>query len=447
MSRFAIISMPLEPGHHNAAAVLAASLEARGHEVCFVGVAEDQTAIERRGFVYLPVTGPRSPARSEAGEGAGSPRTAARRPWGSRASRARGLWDHYMLRRGLLVGLARATATLREFDGIVVDGLLLGAALTVARTGRPTVMLHTTFSPYNPAMPPFWTAHSPAGSGAARFLPWLCERWMRLRTALVALFQPRLPGTPGGRFRILGALPRWQALVESFPALIACPRALDFPLPDLPSERHGPPLVDLRRAEEPFDWSVMPASCTGGVVLVSMGTQHWLMREPLRFFAVVAAAAADMADRFFVIVAGDLAPVLAQAHRRANLLVLREGPQLQLLSRAAVMVTHGGLNTVKECVMMGVPMICFPIERDQPGNAARVTWHGLGLRGDYRAVTGPELADMVRQVAEGGQFRAAVERMRVAFRAHGDDAAARLVEEAIGPRWGDVAPDGARAAP
>lgn len=425
MARFAIVLMPLEPGHHNAAAALAAKLLERGHDVRFVGVAEDRPAIEERGFSFLPVTLAKVSAITER-----TPSVTSGGEWPSFVRRARGLWRHYVLRRRLLAGLARAQAALGEFDAVIVDGLLLAAALAVARTGRPTVLLHTTFSPYNPSMPPFWTPCSPTQPGVAGVWAWACERWTRVRTALVALCGPHLSGARGERFHLAGSLTRWQALVESLPAIIACPRALDFPAPALPSERYASPLVDIHRAEEPLDLPDLPTSCTGGLVLVSMGTQHWLMRNPLRFFNVVALTASVQPDLFFVIVAGDLAPALARAHALPNLLVLRSGPQLRMLSRAALMINHGGLNTVKECVLMGVPMICFPIERDQPGNAARVAWHGLGLRGDYRTVTPAELAGMLGRVIGDRGFRASVDRMRDDFVAQDAGAMVRFIEEA-----------------
>ncbi len=58
-------------------------------------------------------------------------------------------------------------------------------------------------------------------------------------------------------------------------------------------------------------------------------------------------------------------------------------PQLHLLSFADLMITHGGHNSIKECIQKGVKMLVFPHmeNNDQPGNAARVQFGEHGLMG------------------------------------------------------------------
>jgi len=53
------------------------------------------------------------------------------------------------------------------------------------------------------------------------------------------------------------------------------------------------------------------------------------------------------------------------------------------------MINHGGINTIKECIHENVPMLTYPLspEWDQPGNAARVVYHQLGLMGNIRRDT------------------------------------------------------------
>jgi UDP:flavonoid glycosyltransferase YjiC (YdhE family) len=47
-------------------------------------------------------------------------------------------------------------------------------------------------------------------------------------------------------------------------------------------------------------------------------------------------------------------------------------PQLELLRRAAITITHAGLNTALESLAQGVPMVAIPITNDQPGVASRL---------------------------------------------------------------------------
>jgi UDP:flavonoid glycosyltransferase YjiC (YdhE family) len=73
-------------------------------------------------------------------------------------------------------------------------------------------------------------------------------------------------------------------------------------------------------------------------------------------------------------------------------------PQLQVLGRARLMITHAGTNSLMECASRGVPMIAFPLGFDQQGNAARAVYHGLALRGDFRRVTADSIGRMIDAV-------------------------------------------------
>jgi len=48
-------------------------------------------------------------------------------------------------------------------------------------------------------------------------------------------------------------------------------------------------------------------------------------------------------------------------------IVVEFAPQLELLKRAALCITHAGLNTALECLSNGLPMVAIPITNDQPG--------------------------------------------------------------------------------
>ena len=58
-------------------------------------------------------------------------------------------------------------------------------------------------------------------------------------------------------------------------------------------------------------------------------------------------------------------------------IVVPFAPQLDLLRRAALTITHAGLNTALESLTQGVPMVAIPITNDQPGVASRLEWLGV----------------------------------------------------------------------
>ncbi|MGZ3460852.1 MAG: glycosyltransferase, partial [Archangium sp.] len=68
-----------------------------------------------------------------------------------------------------------------------------------------------------------------------------------------------------------------------------------------------------------------------------------------------------------------------------------------------------------ECICLGVPMLVFPTGFDQPGNAARVVHHGLGLMGNIREATPETISSMLDAVAGDSRYRARVRAMREVF--------------------------------
>lgn len=83
-----------------------------------------------------------------------------------------------------------------------------------------------------------------------------------------------------------------------------------------------------------------------------------------------------------------------------NIHAFQTVPQKFLLGRATMMITHAGLNSVLECIYHKVPMLALPLNSkwDQNGNAARVVYHGLGLRGNINNLTEIKLDALVSDV-------------------------------------------------
>jgi MGT family glycosyltransferase len=57
--------------------------------------------------------------------------------------------------------------------------------------------------------------------------------------------------------------------------------------------------------------------------------------------------------------------------------VVRNAPQVELVKRAEIVVTHSGLNTALETLREGKPILAIPIAYDQPAVADRLAWLGV----------------------------------------------------------------------
>jgi UDP:flavonoid glycosyltransferase YjiC (YdhE family) len=91
-------------------------------------------------------------------------------------------------------------------------------------------------------------------------------------------------------------------------------------------------------------------------------------------------------------------------------------PQLDVLRRADLIVTHGGAGTVKESILLGVPMVVLPLMRDQFEMAQRVVHHQLGIAGNLAEITPERLGSLIGAAAADGALKRRVITMQQLFR-------------------------------
>jgi MGT family glycosyltransferase len=85
----------------------------------------------------------------------------------------------------------------------------------------------------------------------------------------------------------------------------------------------------------------------------------------------------------FLISAGIVYEELAKTQRSSNVHVVKSTPQLEILKRAALFVTHCGMNSMNEAIFYGVPTVCIPLAADQPMVAHRAVELGVGVYIDF----------------------------------------------------------------
>lgn len=185
------------------------------------------------------------------------------------------------------------------------------------------------------------------------------------------------------------------------PELILCPGEFDFPQSRRPGKSARYYLggsVDLQRKEDaPFDWQKLDS--TRRLILCCLGSQPQHLVGAKRFFQVIIDAVSDLTGYQLIVVTG--AHFFHDFQRvPANVVVVPRAPLLQLIEKADVLITHGGLNIIKEALLLGTPMIVFPSLNDQPMNAARIAYHGLGLIGNMTTVTAEQARALIERVMQ-----------------------------------------------
>jgi MGT family glycosyltransferase len=103
----------------------------------------------------------------------------------------------------------------------------------------------------------------------------------------------------------------------------------------------------------------------------------------------------------------------------ANVLARRFVPQPEVLARAALFVTHGGMNSVNEATYAGVPMLVVPQGADQPLVARRVVELGAGLSIRTQDATTGSVHALARRLLDDPSFRAGATTLQVAQRRAG----------------------------
>jgi zeaxanthin glucosyltransferase len=190
----------------------------------------------------------------------------------------------------------------------------------------------------------------------------------------------------------------------------------------------GPFLDREQRPQVDFPWERLDGR---RLVYASLGT---LQNNTTSIFRNIAHACAPLDVQLVLSLGGGLDPEQL-GPLPGNPIVVSYAPQLELLSRAAAVITHAGLNTVLESLAEGVPVVAVPRGNDQPGVAARVADRGAGIVVPARKLTAVRLRHALESVLHRESFRLAAQALQQEMRAiDGKFEAAHIIEDVLGIR-------------
>ncbi|MEO8256318.1 MAG: macrolide family glycosyltransferase [Acidobacteriota bacterium] len=161
----------------------------------------------------------------------------------------------------------------------------------------------------------------------------------------------------------------------------------------------GPPAGARTEPAAGFSWP-------GGMqpmVYVSLGT---LFNADVTFYRHCVAAFRDEPVQVIMSIGSRVSPSDLGA-APANVVVASYVPQLEVLRRASAFVTHGGMNSVSESLMMGVPMVAVPQMGEQDLVSRRVEQLSAGLYLAKAEVSPDRLRLSVRRLLTEERFRQA----------------------------------------
>jgi MGT family glycosyltransferase len=165
------------------------------------------------------------------------------------------------------------------------------------------------------------------------------------------------------------------------------PRELDYPR-SVPLEGSWHNLESSVRAGDPA-WDVPPELVgDGSLVYLSLGS---LGSADVELMRRLVESLAETPHRYVV----SKGPQHQAYELAPNMWGAEFLPQVSVLPRVDLVITHGGNNTVTECMHYGRPMVVLPIFWDQHDNAQRVDETGFGVRLPTYSFTDEALAGAI----------------------------------------------------
>jgi zeaxanthin glucosyltransferase len=418
LMKIAFVCMPII-GHLNPMIALARKLRARGYEILFVSFSDAKAVVRAAGLTFAAIAEQAYPNGSMAS-------------FMERFAHSHGLepvqyWIAEFVPRLLKAALEDLPRIAQEqaVDAFALDTTFYYSELVALQLHKPYIHVWSplpldssgTTPPYMFDLP-----YDPSAEGRARNLAAL--------GSFKALSGPRQE-IARAYAQSAGLEIDWtrpDATVSKFLILSQTPKEFDLPgIPRPPQFRYtGPFYDDSGRKPVLFAWEKL----TGApLVYASLGT---LVNGLEHIHTTILDAARKLPEMQMVLSTGrnvrpeDLGPM------PENVLAVQSAPQLELLKRAHLCITHAGLNTTLEALMCGVPLLAIPITFDQPGVALRIAYHGAGEVLRLHELSSEALAAQARRILDTPAYRTRARHFqRIIERTDGLDLAANLVESSL----------------
>jgi MGT family glycosyltransferase len=396
MAKIVLLSLPAY-GHVNPELPIVAELVRRGHEVVVCNHGEFEPLFRAAGASFLPYPGGMSLADLTQALAHGNLIAA---------------FDLILRATDPLLDFCLAELPRLQPDVLVLDATCLWGEMAARKLKLRSVSISPFFvfelmrHLIGPAE--FW-GHS------RNFLPrmhLLARDWLRLSRFGVRNFPLHSPMFP----------------MRGDRTLLLTSRELHPPSPlfDDPNFVFVGPSIDPATRPDSFDFGRLDGR---PLIYISLGTVHF---SNDRFFTEAMAALADYPAQV-LLSAGRGSDIGRFRDVPANFIVQETFPQLAVLERASLFVTHAGLNSMHEALWYGVPMVIVPQQFEQLRNALTARHGGAAIVLDDecfgRPVTGTALRRAIEQAGASPTYRSSAAALGQSLRdAGGFRAAADQIE-------------------
>jgi zeaxanthin glucosyltransferase len=356
--------------------------------------------------------------------------------------RPEGRWRRFLFqRRQLQAVFAQIEVQLEEArqsllrEGpvlLLIDPLIKHQSLLPLLCKIPTIALNTTIaSTFDSRIPSAFGILQPAER------PRLCDRlrftrdWARClwRAWSQRFFEDKLVPLAFGlaprsslvkRVKRLGGGVRWGEYGPclTVPEFVLSAKEIDLPQTIASRPRiYAGSSVDLLRDDGEYDFSWLQEDKP--LVYCSLGTYSQWFRNGRGVFDAVIEALRLRDDLQAIVQVGNVAELDSFGELPERIRLVKRVPQLKVLERADIFITHAGFSSTREACYFGVPVIVFPYCNDGPGNSTRLVYHGMGVLGEFAKASTETVLQLLKEV-QRDQYRTAAKRMQVYFKQQAD---------------------------
>jgi zeaxanthin glucosyltransferase len=407
---------PTASGHLNPMTTLGHELKQRGHRVTLVGTLDAKPKVLAAGLEFRPIGEAVFPAGSTADSFA---------ELGQLSGLDAFRYTIALFKKVTDTLLREAPAAFQNagVEALIIDQTSFGGSTVAQLLDLPFISVCCALMlNQDPNVPPFNTSWS--------YHPgW----WARLRNQagnelMVSIAKPITKLL--AEYRQQWNLPPFTHSNDAYSQLAQLgqqPAEFEFPRQSLPSCFHftGPYSNPASREPTTFPFDKLTGQ---PLIYASLGT---VQNQLLGTFQTIAEACQDLDAQLVIALGGGSTPESLPA-LPGSPLVVGFAPQLELLQRATLTITHAGMNTTLESLSNGVPMVAIPIANDQPGVAARIAWTGTGAVVPLKRLNVSKLRSALKRVLTEDSYKKNALRLQAAIkRAGGVKKAADIVEQVL----------------
>jgi MGT family glycosyltransferase len=413
MSRIGVISPPV-PGHMNPFLALARELRERGHETIFFHMPDVEAKTRAEGAGFHEIGASDHPLGS-------LPRSLERLGQLKGLSALRFTVEAVQKTTEMVCRDAPRAIEAERIEMLLVDQTEPAGGVVAEHLNIPFVTICNAlalnrddrippaFSPWAYREGALARIRNRIGYASSNLVTWPVERTLR-------------------RYRRRWKLPPFSKPDDYFSRLAQIsqlPPAFDFPERLLPDCFHYTGPFRKSGTEVDFPWDRLDGR---PLIYASLGSLQGANEAIFRCFGE---ACKDLGVQLVITHGERLTKAEAQGLERFAL-VVGLAPQLAVLSRASLTITHAGLNTVLDSLTYGLPLLALPITFEQPGIAERIAWTRCGRILPLRNLSASRVRSELEILLEDSSYRENAKRIAASIAASGGvRRAADVVEDAM----------------